>query len=130
MGLLDELGSSLKGAMGQVLSQAVGDVEANALPVLLSQVLSKTDLGSVSGLVAKLQEAGLGNQVSSWLGNGSNLPVTPDQLRAALGNEQVKQMANAIGLPADKLLSVLSEYLPAAIDKMSPNGKLQEPKAA
>jgi uncharacterized protein YidB (DUF937 family) len=130
MGLLDELGSSLKGAMGQVLSQAVGDVEANALPVLLSQVLSKTDLGSVSGLVAKLQAAGLGNQVSSWLGNGANLPVTSDQLRAALGDEQVKQIANAIGLPADKLLPVLSQYLPAAIDKMSPNGKLQEPKAA
>jgi len=33
-------------------------------------------------------------------------------------------------LPADKLLPVLSQYLPAAIDKMSPNGKLQEPKAA
>jgi uncharacterized protein YidB (DUF937 family) len=130
MGLLDELGSSLKGAMGQVLSQAVGDVEANALPVLLSQVLSKTDLGSVSGLVAKLQAAGLGNQVSSWLGNGANLPVTSDQLRAALGDEQVKQIANAIGLPADKLLPVLLQYLPAAIDKMSPNGKLQEPKAA
>jgi uncharacterized protein YidB (DUF937 family) len=129
MGLLDDLGSGLKGVMGQALGQAVGNVEANALPALLSQVLGKTDLGSVQGLIAKLQEAGLGSQVSSWLGNGANLPVGADQLRSALGNEQVKQIANAIGLPADKILSVLSEHLPGAVDKMSPNGTLQEPSS-
>jgi uncharacterized protein YidB (DUF937 family) len=127
MGLLDELGSSLKGAMGQVLGQAIGDIEANAVPALLSQIMGKTDLGSVGGLIAKLQEGGLGSQVSSWLGNGSNLPVTAEQLRKALGSDQVRQIANAVGLPADKILSVLSQYLPAAIDQMSPNGKLQEP---
>jgi uncharacterized protein YidB (DUF937 family) len=129
MGLLDELGSGLKGAMGQVLGQAVSDVEANALPAVLSQIMSKTDLGSVDGLLAKLQEGGLGSQVASWLGNSANLQIGPEQLRAALGNDQVKQIADAIGLPADKILSMLSEHLPGAIDKMSPNGKLQEPLA-
>jgi uncharacterized protein YidB (DUF937 family) len=129
MGLLDELGSGLKGAMGQVLGQAIGDVEANALPAVLSQIMSKTGLGSVDGLLAKLQEGGLGSQVASWLGNGANLQIGPEQLRAALGNDQVKQIADAIGLPAGKILSMLSEHLPGAIDKMSPNGKLQEPLA-
>jgi uncharacterized protein YidB (DUF937 family) len=129
MGLLDELGSGLKGAMGQVLGQAIGNVEANALPAVLSQVMGKTDLGSVNGLIAKLQEGGLGSQVASWLGNGANLQIGPEQLRAALGNDQVKQIANAVGLPTDKILSVLSEHLPGAIDKMSPNGTLQEPSS-
>jgi uncharacterized protein YidB (DUF937 family) len=129
MGLLDELGSGLKGAMGQVLGQAIGDVEANALPAVLSQIMSKTDLGSVDGLLAKLQEGGLGSQVASWLGNSANLQIGPEQLRAALGNDQVKQIADAIGLPADKILSMLSEHLPGAIDKMSPKGKLQGPLA-
>jgi uncharacterized protein YidB (DUF937 family) len=126
MGLLDDLGGSLKGAVGQVLGQAVGDIETNALPAVLNQVLGKTDLGSVGGLVAKLQESGLGSQVASWLGNGSNLPVSAEQLRAALGNEQVKQLADKLGLPTDKILSALSAHLPGAIDQMSPDGKLQE----
>jgi uncharacterized protein YidB (DUF937 family) len=117
----------MKDAMGQVFGQAIGDIEANTLPALLSQVMSKTDLGSVGGLVAKLQEGGLGSQVSSWLGNGANLSVSTDQLRAALGNEQVKQIADAIGLPTEKVLSVLSQYVPGVIDQMSPNGTLQEP---
>jgi uncharacterized protein YidB (DUF937 family) len=127
MGLLDELGSGLKGVVGQVLGGAAGNGDANTLPALLSQVLGKTDIGSVGGLVAKLQEGGLGSQVSSWLGNGANLNIGPDQLRAALGNDRVKQIADAVGLPTDKILAVLSEHLPGAIDKMSPNGTLQEP---
>lgn len=127
MGLFDEIGGGLKGAMGQVVSQALGQIEAGTLPALLSQGLANTEFGSVNGLLAKLQESGLGNQVSSWLGNGSNLPITADQLRAALGNEQVQQIANAIGLPTDKILAVLSEHLPGAVDKMSPSGTLEEP---
>ncbi len=130
MGLFDELGSGLKGAMGQVLGQALGQVEANAVPALLSQVLGKTDLGNVGGLLAKLQEGGLGSQVSSWLGNGSNAAITPDQLRAALGNEKVQQVATAMGLPTDKILALLSEHLPEAVDQMSPNGTLEEPASS
>ncbi len=126
MGLMDDLGSGLKGALGQVLGQAAGDIETNALPAVLNQVLGKTDLGSVGGLIAKLQGSGLGSQVASWLGNGSNLPVSAEQLRAALGNEQVKQLADKLGLPTDKILAALSTHLPGAIDQMSPDGKLQE----
>jgi len=127
MGLLDELTGGLKGAIGQVLGQASGQGDANALPALLSQVLGKTDLGSAGGLLTKLQENGLGSQVMSWLGSGTNVPITADQLRSALGNEQLQQIASAFGLPVDKILPALSEHLPAAIDKMSPNGMLQEP---
>ena len=112
--------------MGELAGQVKGQLEANA-PAMLSQVLGKTDLGSVGGLLGKLQEAGLGNQVSSWLGNGANLSITPEQVREALGNEQVQKIANSIGLPTDKILEMMSQYLPATVDKMSPNGTLEEP---
>src|SRR6266700_7031409 len=72
MGVFDGVGG-LKGLLGQV--------EAAAAPALVSALLAKTDLGSLQGIVAKLQAAGLDDQVRSWLGNGSNLPVTADQLR-------------------------------------------------
>jgi uncharacterized protein YidB (DUF937 family) len=75
----------------------------------------------------QLQQGGLGGQVASWLGNGENHAVSADQLRSALGNEQLQQMARSAGLPIDKLLATLSQQLPQTIDKMSPNGTLQEP---
>jgi uncharacterized protein YidB (DUF937 family) len=72
-----------------------------------------------------LQQSGLGPQVQSWLGSGSNLPVTPDQLRAALGNEHVRQLAQHFGVDPDAALKLLADHLPNAIDQASPQGNLQ-----
>jgi uncharacterized protein YidB (DUF937 family) len=117
MSLFNNLGGALSGVLGQV--------EAAAVPALISAVLSKTNLGDLGGIVSQLQQGGLGNQVSSWLGNGTNLPVTPDQLRTALGNEQVQQIAQHLGLPIDKALALLSQHLPNMVDQASPNGEIQ-----
>jgi len=117
MGIFDNLGGTLKGALGQVI--------AAEAPVLISAVLAKTNLGDLQGLVAKLQQGGLNEQVQSWLGDGKNLPITPDQLRAALGNEQVQQLARQLGLPVDAALKLLAEHVPTAVDRASPDGTLQ-----
>jgi len=118
MGLFDNpLGGVLKGALGQV--------EAAAMPALISAALAKTNLGDLQGLVNKLQQGDLGPQVQSWLSNGPNMPVSADQLRAALGNEQIKQIAGHFGIPVDNVLKVLSEHLPGVVDQASPNGVLR-----
>jgi uncharacterized protein YidB (DUF937 family) len=115
----DLIGGVLRGMTGQQ-----GD--ASALPNILAQILRNTDLGSIGGLLDQLQKSGLGTQVTSWLGNGANLPVSADQLRAALGDERVRQIAASLGIPIDQVLGQLSQHLPAAIDKMSPNGTLEQ----
>ena len=107
--------------MGGIL----GEATAAAAPALISAALAKTNMGDLKGMVDKLQQGGLGAQVQSWLGNGSNMPVTADQLRAALGDEHVKQLAEQFGVPVDKVLSLLSEHLPQAVDQASPDGTLQ-----
>src|SRR5271169_984483 len=112
MGLLDNLGGM------------VGQMAAGAAPALISAALAKTNLGNLQGLANQLQQGGLGDQVKSWLGNGANMSVTPDQIRAALGNEQVKQLAEHFGVPVDAALKLLAEHVPAAVDQASPNGTL------
>jgi uncharacterized protein YidB (DUF937 family) len=77
--------------------------------------------------VQRLQQGGLGEQVSSWLSSGANLPVSADELRAALGNEQVQRIAQQFGIPADRILQILSQHLPETVDKASPNGTIEEP---
>ncbi|MGH9694597.1 MAG: YidB family protein, partial [Bryobacteraceae bacterium] len=111
---LDELG--LRGALGQV--------EAAAAPALINAVLAKTQYHDLNGLVAALQKGGLGTQVQSWLGNGANLPITADQLKAILGDTQVQDFARHLGLPVDATLKMLAEHLPNVVDKASPNGTL------
>ena len=119
MGLLDSLG------LGDALKGALGQVEAAALPALVNAALAKTQYHDLNGLVAALQKGGMNNQVQSWLGPGANLPITADQLKAVLGNAQVQEFAQHLGLPVDQVLKVLSQYLPDIVDKVSPNGVLK-----
>lgn len=126
MGLFDQIVSgALRGAMGQGGGQA-----DSLLPGLLGQLLGQTNLGSIGGLLNQLQQGGLGGQVASWLGNGANAAISPDQLRSALGSDQVQEMARSAGLPVDQLLAMLAQHLPGTIDKMSPNGALDENAAS
>jgi uncharacterized protein YidB (DUF937 family) len=114
MGLLD----SLRGGV-------LGQLEAAALPALISAALAKTNLGNLQGLVTQLQQGGLDKQVQSWLGNGPNMGITADQLRGALGNEQVRQLAQHFGVDPDAALKLLAEHLPKVVDQASPNGTLE-----
>jgi uncharacterized protein YidB (DUF937 family) len=119
MGLFSNLniGDAFKGALSQV--------EAAAVPALINAVLEKTQYHDINGLVAALQKGGLGPQVQSWLGTGSNMPITADQLKTVLGNTQVQEFARHLGLPVDATLKMLAQYLPQLVDQASPNGVLQ-----
>jgi uncharacterized protein YidB (DUF937 family) len=99
---------ALKGSLGDILGQA----EATALPALMNRLLGADALQS---MLAKLQEQGLGEHVQSWLDeNRQNIPVSAEQLRQALGNEHVQQLAASAGIPVDKVLAVIAQYLPQA----------------
>src|SRR5713101_553441 len=117
----DLINNVLKG-----MSQPGQPGQGSGLSTILAQILANTDLGSVGGLLQQLQKSGLGPQVTSWLGNGANLPVSVDQLKDALGDPHLRQLATQLGLPVDQLLGQLSQHLPGAVDHMSPRGTLEE----
>jgi uncharacterized protein YidB (DUF937 family) len=92
-----------------------------------SDILASSGFGNLGGLVEKLANGGLNQQVKSWIGTGENMPVTTDQLRGALGDQPAQKMGQQTGIPAERILQILAQYLPTAIDQASPNGKLQDP---
>ena len=118
MGIFDSLENSpaLKGALGQL--------GAAVLPVVLSEIMGTGSQGGLNAIVAKLEQAGFGEQVKSWIGTGQNLPITADQLRKVLGSDTVRQLAAKYNIPIDQVTEVLSHQLPLAVDRASPDGKL------
>ncbi|MDQ0504943.1 YidB family protein [Xanthobacter agilis] len=121
--------ASGSGGLGNLLNSALSGPMAQALPGMLNGALAKTEYGSLDGLLAQLQESGLGDQVASWLSSGPNAPVSAEQIISALGESQIGQMAAGVGLPTERLTELLSQFLPALVDKLSPNGALELPKA-
>jgi hypothetical protein len=85
MGILDSLENS------PAFKSALGQLEGAVLPVVLSEVLGNGSQGGLNAIIAKLQQAGFGDQVKSWIGNGQNLPITAEQLQQVLGSDTVKQ---------------------------------------
>jgi len=118
MGFLDSLENS------PALKSALSQLGAAVLPVVMSEVMGTGSQGGLNAIVAKLQQAGFGDQVKSWIGNGQNLPITADQLRQVLGSDSVKQLAAKYNIPVDQLSEILAPQLPLAVDHASPGGKL------
>lgn len=104
-----------------LLGGAVGAEMATVVHGLIEQH------GGVQGIVAQLEQQGLGATVKSWVGTGANLPISADQIHQAFGSDMVKQLAAKVGISPDELASKLSAILPQAVDKMTPTGTL--PKA-
>lgn len=110
-----------KGGLGGMIEQA----GRAALPGLVEKLLP----GGLQSVLDQLSSSGLGQQVNSWLGRGENQPITVDDLRNALSNEQVRAVADRLGLPVDQALEVLAGRLPEAVDEASPDGQLKTPPA-
>jgi uncharacterized protein YidB (DUF937 family) len=81
--------------------------------------------GGFDAVLAKLNDAGYGAKVNSWLGKGPNTPITADEIQSALGNQHLTQLASSMGVPMDKVAALLAQHLPVAVDSASPNGTLQ-----
>jgi uncharacterized protein YidB (DUF937 family) len=118
MGILDSLENS------PALRSALGQLGAAVLPAVLGEVMGTGSQGGLNAIVAKLQQAGFGDQVKSWIGTGQNLPISADQLRQVLGSDVVRQLAAKYNIPVDQLSEILAQQLPKAVDHASPDGKL------
>jgi uncharacterized protein YidB (DUF937 family) len=116
MGLFDELAKQAIGSMIGGSSAPKGE--------FLSALLNEA--GGLSGLMGKFEQAGLTDTFFSWVGTGENKPIRPDPLQHILGSDAVAGLATKIGLDAKTVLPLLSQFLPQIIDKLTPNGALEE----
>ncbi len=112
-------------ALNLVQSQLSGDgAEQTGIMGAVTGLLNNPEIGGLSGLVAKLQQGGLGEVVSTWVGTGENQAVTADALQSALGSETVQNLAAKAGMAPETLSAGLAQMLPTVIDKLTPDGEV------
>lgn len=118
MGFLDMIKEQAVGKLGELASQH------GPLGAQVFQMVQNKELGSLSGLVSRFQEKGLGDIVASWVGTGANLPISPAQLESALGSERIAALAGKFGIPPEQAGAKLAQLLPVVIDTLTPAGRL------
>ncbi len=81
--------------------------------------------GSLPELAERFNQAGLGHIIASWISDGPNLPIDPEELRRVLGDERAADLATLAGLTSDDFLVHFAHLLPIAIHRMTPEGELR-----
>lgn len=120
MGLLD-------GVLGQVIGKVGGNDQAMKMVETVAGMIgggggAGGSGAGLQGLVEKFQAGGLGDLAASWIGTGDNKAVTADQVRSALGDDEVQRVADEAGVSKDEAASGLAALLPELVDKVTPDG--------
>ena len=115
MGLLD----TVLGAMSGKTGEAGG---ANALIGMVGSIIQQN--GGLQGLADKFSQSGAGGAFSSWVGTGQNQSISGNQIQEALGSEQVKALAAKMGIDPAQASTLLAQYLPKVVDKLTPQGQI------
>lgn len=134
MGLLDGALGNVAGSLlggqsgdaaqmiGGLLKQFGGQGSTNGLLAAAVSVLQQH--GGIEGLVAKFQQAGLGDMVQSWIGTGANAPVTAGQLERVLGHDAVAAVASQAGVSTQQAAGGLASVLPELVNQLTPGGSV------
>ena len=136
MGLLDSLLGAVTGgqqqggaaAGGGGLGTLIGMVASNPqmLQAITGMLSNDGAQGGLGGLMAKFQQAGLGDAAKSWVGSGENHAVTGDQMSSALGADTISDLAAKMGVSQGEAAGSLASMLPGLIDKLTPHGTAPE----
>ena len=132
MGLLDSVLGAIMGGNpsqpqggGGGLGGIIGALAGNPqmLQVVAGMLGNDGAHGGLSGLIQKFQQAGLGDVMGSWVGNGENKAISGDQMNQALGPSAVSELAAKLGLNTGDAAGQLARVLPGLINHLTPDGQ-------
>ena len=120
LGGLGGLGALVAGLGGGGAGAGLGGLGG----VLGSLLGNDGPAGGIGGVLAKFKQAGMGEQADSWVADGENKPVSPDQVDQALGPNLIGSLASKLGMNAGTLLPMLAAALPMVINHFTPKGEV------
>ncbi|MER5411022.1 YidB family protein [Streptomyces sp. NPDC002769] len=78
----------------------------------------------LGGLMDMLTKSGPADQAQSWIGTGENKPVSAEQVAQALPADTLQEVAARTGVSSEEAADQIAQYLPRAVDKLTPGGEL------
>jgi len=110
-----------------LLSEKLGtDIEPTMITQALSSLLGGGD-GKIdlSGLVSQMMgNSSLQSLASSWLGDSSNIGITPSSVMDLFGQDKISQFSSQLGIDTNTATQGLADVLPNLVDKASSGGSL------
>ncbi len=108
-----------------LLDGLLGGIVGAGMATVVNQIIDKH--GGLQGVVSEFERNGFGATVQSWVGTGANQPISGDDMHKVIGGDLLQQLSAKTGMSVQELTQKLSQVLPQAVDKLTPNGVI--PKA-
>ena len=110
-----------------LLSGLLGKSSKKKLIDQLSGLMGEgSPIGGLQGLLGKFEASGLTEQTKSWVAKDVNKPVSAAEVKKALGDDQVQQIASRAGVSTDEAADGLAGLLPDFVDKLTPDGAVPD----
>ncbi len=78
--------------------------------------------GTVTGIVKRMEDMGLGSVAHSWVSNNVNEPIFSEQLHALFGTGVLRALAAKLDLQPRDLVRRLSQVLPREVNRLAESG--------
>ena len=117
----------LMGIAQQLISKQLGDnVSSDTVQNAIQGLLGGGNGGlDISSIVSNMsQNGGMGEMLSSWLGDGENMPIDASTISSIFGNDKIADFASKLGVDSDNASSLLSDVVPNMVDQSSSGGSL------
>ncbi|MGE8643479.1 YidB family protein [Acinetobacter vivianii] len=133
-GILGSVLGQLGGGAGSTQSNATGGNTAQTLliavlPLVLAWIQKQ---GGLQGALDKLKNAGLSNQVQSWVDpqqqNAEDVPA--QNIQSLFDDQEVEQVAQQTQAPKQAIYGAIASVLPQVIDSLTPQGSSTNPQEA
>jgi uncharacterized protein YidB (DUF937 family) len=106
--------------VGAVISGSAHGAESQSLIQAVIQ-----QCGGLEGLASRFNNSGLSQVFNSWVAIGENGSISAEQIQVVLGNQVVQDLAQKLGIDTQNMSNLLSQLLPQAVDKLTPQGQLE-----
>ena len=127
------LGSVLGGMLGRrggmagvPAGRAAGGGGRTALLMMLLPLAMRwvQNNGGVGAVLKRFQQQGYAKQARSWLEPGENQPLDEQAVQQVVGDADIQQMAEKLGVPPEQVAQAFAEIMPEMVDQLTPQGEL------
>jgi uncharacterized protein YidB (DUF937 family) len=82
--------------------------------------------GGMGAVLDKFRQKGMSSQAQSWMSTGDNQPIDGQAVEQVVGQDELRQMAQRVGVPEEEVAQAFAEIMPEMVDKMTPEGQLPQ----
>jgi uncharacterized protein YidB (DUF937 family) len=83
--------------------------------------------GTVTGIVQRMEEMGLGSVAHSWVSSNVSEPIYSEQLHALFGTGVLRALAAKLDLQPRDLVRRLSQVLPREVNRLAESANRHSP---